>query len=100
MVEVFKTDVRCPFLANLIMADLLATFQYLEVSFDLEDTDHILRLIFEKSNPNLVAKVLSIIQVNGCKAVLLSDDLDYRSSIFSSIAIDCKLSINAILSIY
>ncbi|RZJ75261.1 MAG: hypothetical protein EOO47_19975 [Flavobacterium sp.] len=82
------------------MADLLATFQHLEVSFDLEDTDHILRLVFENPNPNLVAKVLSIIQVNGCKAVLLSDDLDYRSSIFSSIATDCKLSINAVLSIY
>lgn len=100
MVEVFKTDVRCPFLANLIMADLLATFQHLEVSFDLEDTDHILRLAFEKSNPSLVTRVLSIIQGNGCNAVLLNDDFGYCNSVFLSTVADCRLSINAILSIY
>lgn len=66
MVEVFKTDVKCPFVAQQIIADLLAYFVHVEVSFDLEDIDCILRLSSEKAFDNLETDVYEIVRNNGC----------------------------------
>ena len=37
MVEIFKTDVKCPLLAQQIITEILVYFIDVEVSFDLED---------------------------------------------------------------
>lgn len=72
MVEIFKTDVKCPFLAQQIIAELLAAFVDIEeVSFDLSDIDCILRLVFQKPVPLLSKKVKEVLRHKGCSAAML-----------------------------
>jgi len=100
MVEVFKTDVKCPFVAQQIIADLLAAFVHVQVSFDLDDCDCILRLEFEKPIHNLLENVQEIIQDNGANATPLVSNFEYQNVVYPSVSTSLKLSINAILSIF
>ncbi|MFN0290314.1 hypothetical protein [Pedobacter helvus] len=100
MVEIFKTDVKCPLLAQQIITEILVYFIDVEVSFDLEDKDCIFRLSTEKTLDNLEAEVCKIIEHNGCCAELLTSDFSSDCVVDFSNSIDHRKSLNAFLSIF
>lgn len=100
MVEVFKTNVKCPLIAQQIIADVLATFITVEVSFDLEDEDCILRLAFEETFDNLTEKVHEIVNNNGCEVEVLTNECSSGSLHYFSPLVNDSIGINAFLSIF
>lgn len=100
MIEIFKTDVKCPLLAQQIIAEILVYFIDVEVSFDLEDKDCIFRLCAEKALDNLEADVCKIIKNNGCCAELLTHNFPNDWVANFSNSTDRRKSINAFLSIF
>lgn len=61
MIEVFKTSVQNPMQAQVVQQLLLAQYPAIEVNFDLEDCDNILRIknIEEASDIDSIIKVLN-----------------------------------------
>lgn len=100
MIEVFKTNVKCPLIAQQIIADVLATFITVEVSFDLEDEDCILRLAFEETFDNLTEKVYEIFNNNSCEVEILISDCSCGSLHYLSPLVNNSKGINAFLSIF
>lgn len=100
MVEVFKTNVKCPLIAQQIIADVLATFITVEVSFDLEDEDCILRLVLENTFDNLEAKIYEIVNDSGCEVEVLTNRCPYSSVAYFSTFVNEGKGLNAILSIF
>jgi hypothetical protein len=73
MVEVFKTNVKDPHHAAMLIAYIHKTFAGYRANFDLEDCDKILRI---KSAAGFVqAQVLiDLLHNHGCVAEILPDD--------------------------
>ncbi|MBS0027645.1 hypothetical protein ACTJJ0_32070 [Chitinophaga sp. 22321] len=71
MISVFKTDVRSEEGAKEVIHDLLQIYPFLEITFDLEDEDNIMRVegIFFKT-----ADVISCLKENGYCGVFLPMD--------------------------
>ena len=58
MVEVFKTNVRKPEQANLLVTALLKEFPFYRINFDLMDRDCILRVEGTHVQPDRVIEVM------------------------------------------
>lgn len=58
MVEVFKTDVRQPRQAKLLLGILQKRFPLLRINFDLEDCDKILRVEGENIQQEKIARLI------------------------------------------
>jgi len=73
MVEVFKTSVRDPYHANIIVDQIHKTFAYYMANFDLEDCDKILRV---KSTTGFIEAscILNLVKDFGFHAEVLPDD--------------------------
>lgn len=73
MVEVFKTDVRDPDLASLLVGQIHQTFAAYSANFDLEDCDRILRVECRagKIQPSAVIDLLAAFGFTAC---VLPDD--------------------------
>ena len=68
MVEVFKTNVESPELANLLTAKLLTQFPQYKINFDLQDCDNILRVEGKQVAPE---KIIEVVSVHGCQCEVL-----------------------------
>ena len=74
MIEVFKTDVREPRSALLIIQLLQTVFSGYEVNFDLEDCDHILRI--KSTQPAIQSRaVIDLLRNLGIHAEVLSEEI-------------------------
>jgi hypothetical protein len=72
MIEIFKTNVTDPSLANRLVEELRKVFSNYEMNFDLEDCDRILRV---KSDTGEVqsSALISLLKKMGCQAEILPD---------------------------
>ena len=74
MIEVFKTNVRDPDHASMLVDQIHNTFRHYAANFDLGDCDNILRVV--SSNGHVQASlVLELISNFGFQAEVLSDDI-------------------------
>ena len=60
MVKVFKTDIQCSKRANHILGFLAEVYPNLEINFDLEDCDNILRIEGDSINPDEITNKIEI----------------------------------------
>lgn len=58
MVEVFKTNVQHPLVAEELSTELLAHIPNATISFDLDDTDKVLRIESKIVQPTIVVRTL------------------------------------------
>lgn len=100
MVEVFKTNVKCPLTAQLIIADILTLFLDMEVSFDLDDNDGVLRLDFEKDIVSLVFQIQQIVKNQGCTAELLNPGNETTATASQWVATGKNVGLSALLNIF
>ncbi|OCX52330.1 hypothetical protein BEL04_12720 [Mucilaginibacter sp. PPCGB 2223] len=68
MVEVFKTDVRWQKQAKMLRAALSRQFPFINIHFDLNDCDRILRIEGSDFCP---LKVIELLEMNGHFCVVL-----------------------------
>ncbi len=73
MVEVFKTNVIEPFHAEILLRFIHTSFNDHKASFDLEDSDRILRV--ESSTTVDVIKLIKVLQDLGFEIEVLPDEL-------------------------
>ncbi len=73
MVEVFKTNVTEPFHAEILLRLIHTSFNDNSASFDLEDSDKILRV--ESSNTIDVNKLIKMLHDLGFEIEVLPDEL-------------------------
>jgi hypothetical protein len=72
MIEVFKTDVREPEHAQLLVGEIRRHFSTLEVNFDLDDCDRILRV---RSTDTVDASaIIELLKGFGYEAEVLSEN--------------------------
>jgi hypothetical protein len=74
MVEVFKTDVKDPDHAKMLVDRIHAIFAGYTANFDLEDCDRILRVV---SSDGFIqtSRVMNLLDNYGCHAEILPDDI-------------------------
>lgn len=72
MIEVFKTSVQSPIQARIIEQLLLVQNPLLEINFDLEDCDKILR-IKNIEDPVDISSVLKVLNETGIYVEILID---------------------------
>jgi len=72
MIEVFKTSVQSPMQARIIEQLLLVQNPLLEINFDLEDCDKILR-IKNIEDPVDISSVLKVLNETGIYVEILID---------------------------
>lgn len=74
MIEVFKTNVKDPDHASMLVDQIHNTFRHYTANFDLGDCDNILRVV--SSNGHIqTSHVLDLISNFGFQAEVLSDDI-------------------------
>jgi hypothetical protein len=73
-VEVFKTDVTLTGRANELKSLIEQSFQNCNVNFDLDDCDHILRVVHEGILH--AEELIGFLKNNGCEAEILPDVVD------------------------
>ena len=74
MVEVFKTNVRYPDHANMLIDEIHESFMNYTANFDLEDCDKILRVETSKGFIQ-VPRLIRLLKKFGFDAEVLSDDI-------------------------
>lgn len=87
MVEIFKTNVSSHLLAQQIINEIKAVYKEADVSFDLEDCDHILRVCVNEEPEEIKQTIVDLFKIAGYLAVALDDDcevvaLDHTSPFF------------------
>lgn len=100
MVEVFKTDVKCPFIAQQIIADMLVRFIDVEVSFDLEDRDRVLRVSARQILIPIQSDVRQIFENYKSFAEVLLDSGDELLTDYPSNDSANEISIKALMSLF
>lgn len=73
-VEVFKTDVRAVEHARKIVREIQIRFSGCSANFDLDDCDHVLRVV-SPSDPVAANAVVTLMKEFGFRAEVLSDDI-------------------------
>lgn len=73
-IEVFKTNVKNPEQAKLLMERIHEYFPDYKANFDIEDCDRILRVKSISENVN-IHLIIEFLQKAGCKAEVLLDEL-------------------------
>jgi len=73
MVEVFKTNVRDPDTANMLMDEIHKTFVDYKANFDLEDCDKILRVKFTTASMQS-STLIGLLKSFGYYGEVLPDD--------------------------
>lgn len=73
IVEVFQTNVESESIAQTILSEINNLFPELEVNFDLEDCDRILRLV--TPSYDYVPKVVALMDRCGYLCKVLRDDI-------------------------
>lgn len=68
MVEVFKTDVKWRKQAKMLHAVLSRQFPFIEINFDLDDCDRVLRI---EGNDFCPHKVIELVNLNGHQCLVL-----------------------------
>ncbi|SDD41041.1 hypothetical protein SAMN05216464_101659 [Mucilaginibacter pineti] len=68
MVEIFKTNVENGEQADIILASLYSQIHFIEINFDLEDCDRILRI---KGDEFCCINIIQILKDNGFECFLL-----------------------------
>lgn len=58
MVEVFKTNVECPHEAAVLVKKLARRFPLYRINFDVEDSDHVLRVQGDGIAPCVIIELL------------------------------------------
>ncbi len=74
MVEIFRTNVNSHLLAQRIIDEINSVYNDADVSFDLEDCDHILRVCVNEEPEKVKATVISLFNSVGCLAIALDDE--------------------------
>lgn len=74
MIEVFKTGVTDPLLADLLRSQIHQAFAGYEANFDLQDCDHILRIVCRQGNIRAEA-VIELLRDWSVSAEVLADEL-------------------------
>lgn len=78
MVEVFKTDMKDPERAEVLIQQIHSTFPGLEANFDLEDCDKILRIECTTAEIESTA-VVGFLRGHGWHAEVLSDTIGLQT---------------------
>jgi len=73
IVEVFQTNVESESIAQTILSEINYLFPELQVNFDLEDCDRILRLV--TPSYDYVPQVVAILDRSGYRCEVLRDDM-------------------------
>lgn len=73
MIEVFKTDITNPQIADLICNQITYYFPGYRSNFDLSDCDRILRV--QSNQAILTDELLAVLQHLGCNAEVLPDTI-------------------------
>lgn len=72
MIEVFKTNVKDPRHAHLLIHQIQKSFRHYQAHFDLDDCDNILRI--KSMDDNIPpARVISLLHDHGFQAEVLPD---------------------------
>lgn len=79
MVEVFKTNVKDPLNANMLIYQIHKCFAHYKANFDLEDCDKILRVIHANGIVESSA-VIDILRDLGFNAEVLPDEIRLMAS--------------------
>ncbi len=74
MIEVFKTDIDQPLVAQQIVDEIRALPLGVDASFDLEDCDHILRVCGDFEPISLKDQMIALLLSKGYVAIPLDDD--------------------------
>lgn len=81
MIEVFKTNVRDPFQAKMIVALIHDIFSHYKANFDLHDADNILR-IHSSADHIEVATLVDLLKRYNVVADILPDEIPATGKIF------------------
>lgn len=100
MVEIFRANVNNHFLAQRIIDEISSVYHDAEVSFDLEDCDHILRVCINEEPEEVKATVINLFNSIGCFAVALDDEYVRFSLEDSSTFFYNKVRINTFLGFF
>ncbi len=73
MVEVFKTNIGNPVLANKLQKDIEQNYKNYLVNFDLEDCDNILRIETLEGQQVCVETIINFLKQEGFFAEVLND---------------------------
>jgi hypothetical protein len=68
MVEVFKTDVKQQGQANMLLGVLSQQFPFIQINFDLEDCDNILRI---EGSDFCTGSIIELLNTNGHQCLVL-----------------------------
>lgn len=78
MIEVFKTNVRDPEVAHMLIDQIHLTFVGYQANFDLEDCDKILRVSFA-SGIVQASLVIGLLKQFKCHAEILKEEVPFSA---------------------